>query len=58
MRGVVRQVGILQAGMRATMTATIVAAESSAAPRFAAGTEVATMPLSLVGLTILLVWRW
>ena len=58
MQGVVRQVGILEASMPAAMTATILAAEFDAAPRFAAGAVFSTTLASLVSLMTLLVWLW
>jgi len=56
MRGLVRQVGILEASMPTAVTATILATEFDAAPHFAAGVVFLSTLLSLVSLTLLLGW--
>jgi predicted permease len=56
MQGVVRHVGILQAGTPAAVTATILTAEYDSAPRLASGAVFASTVLSIVSLTVLLAW--
>jgi predicted permease len=56
MQGLSRQVGILEASMPTAVTTTILTTEYDAAPRFAASMVFVSTLLSLVSLTLLLVW--
>lgn len=56
MRGLVRQVGILEASMPSAVTATILATEFDTVPRFVAGVVFLSTLLSLISLTLLLGW--